>query len=237
VEASVSGTEGGGGWFTSAVVLTVSASDAGSGVALTEYRVPGAFDWTEYLGPAEFSTEGEWVLEARSTDLEGNIGADSAPFRVDTTAPVTSSAAEGPVVNLTSVDDGSGVDATFYRLDDGEWTLYEGPFEVVGEGNHTLDYWSVDVAGNEEDAETRQVEVIRTETTFSLDWWMVILVLALLAMIAAGAIFGMRRKATESAARSAFRDMPSVMSQMMDDNPAAKPGDTPPADTEPAKPK
>ncbi len=177
-------------------------------VALTEYRVPGAFDWTEYLGPAEFSTEGEWVLEARSTDLEGNIGADSAPFRVDTTAPVTSSAAEGPVVNLTSVDDGSG-----------------------------LDYWSVDVAGNEEDAETRQVEVIRTETTFSLDWWMVILVLALLAMIAAGAIFGMRRKATESAARSAFRDMPSVMSQMMDDNPAAKPGDTPPADTEPAKPK
>ncbi len=237
VAVSVDGVEGEDGWYTSPVEVTVSASDTGSGVATVEYRIEGVTDWTAYLGPVDIASDGDWVVEARAYDNEGNVGEGDSPARVDQTAPATSSAAEGPVVNLTAVDETSGVYATWYRVDGGDWTLYDGPFEVVGEGNHSLEYWSVDAAGNEEDAELREVEVIRTETTFSLDWWMVILILALLMIIASGAIFGMRRKAKESDARAAVKDIGTAMSQMMDDVPQKPPADKPPADIGPPKPK
>lgn len=237
VAVSVDGVEGEDGWYTSPVEVTVSASDSGSGVAAVEYRIEGVTDWTEYFGPVGIASDGDWVVEARAYDNEGNVGEGDSPARVDQTAPVTSSAAEGPVVNLTAVDETSGVYATWYRVDGGDWTLYDGPFEVVGEGNHSLEYWSVDVAGNQEPPEERQVEVIRTESTFNLEWWLVLFVTMLLAMIALGKLFGMRRRAKESDARSGIKDIGTAMSQMMDDAPAKPPADKPPADISPPKPK
>ena len=35
-----------------------------------------------------------------------------------------------------------------YRIDGGDWVLYEEPFTVGGAGNHTVEYYAVDVAGN-----------------------------------------------------------------------------------------
>lgn len=237
VAVSVDGVEGEDGWYTSPVEVTVSATDSGSGVASVEYRIEGVTDWAEYTGPVDIASDGDWVFEARAYDNEGNVGEGDSPARVDQTAPATSSAADGPVVNLTAVDETSGVYATWYRVDGGDWTLYDGPFEVVGEGNHSLEYWSVDVAGNQEPAEERQVEVIRTESAFNLEWWMVLLVALLIAMIALGKVFGMRRRAKESDARSAVKDIGTAMSQMMDDVPQKPPADRPPADVDPPKPR
>ncbi|MEW5748785.1 MAG: hypothetical protein AB1793_08410 [Candidatus Thermoplasmatota archaeon] len=237
VVVTVDGIEGEDGWYTSPVEVTVSASDSGSGVATVEYRIEGVTDWTAYVWPFEIASDGEWVVEARAYDNEGNVGEDDSPVRIDGTAPVTSSAAEGPVVNLTAADGTSGVYATWYRVDGGDWTLYDGPFEIAGEGNHSLEYWSVDAAGNQEPVEERQVEVIRTESAFNLEWWMVVLVGLLLLMIALGKIFGMRRKAKESDARSAVKDIGTAMSQMMEDVPQKPPADKPPADIGPPKPK
>jgi len=88
--------DGENGWYVSPVEVTLDASDDGSGVAATEYRVDGG-PWTEYTGPFEVSEDGEHVVDFRSTDEAGNVeDAKSASFRIDATAPdVTCAATPG----------------------------------------------------------------------------------------------------------------------------------------------
>ena len=57
-------------------------------------------------------------------------------------------------VTLTATDDSSGVDYTMYKLDGGDYQTYSDPFIVAADGEHTLNYYSVDLAGNIEDEQT-----------------------------------------------------------------------------------
>jgi hypothetical protein len=52
-------------------------------------------------------------------------------------------------VQLTAVDDVSGVAAIYYELDGTQYT-YNRPFVIEGDGEHTLCYWAVDNEGNVE---------------------------------------------------------------------------------------
>jgi len=45
---------------------------------------------------------------------------------------------------------GWGVNSTYYRMDDGNWVEYNGPFIITGDGAVLLEYYSVDRAGNAE---------------------------------------------------------------------------------------
>ena len=83
----------------------------------------------------------------------------------DLTAPETTIALNGaepapvypgPVeVELAAEDgDGSGVDFTEYRVDQGEWTAYDVPFTVSDPAEHDLEFRSADLAGNLEAAKT-----------------------------------------------------------------------------------
>lgn len=60
---------------------------------------------------------------------------------------------------------GSGGGFTEYRLGGGEWTEYSGPFAISADGVHTLEYRSVDSAGNAEEAKQTVVSVDRTAPT------------------------------------------------------------------------
>jgi hypothetical protein len=51
-------------------------------------------------------------------------------------------------VTLTASDNLSGVTAKYYRIDGGATQTYAATFSVSGDGNHAVDYWSVDGAGN-----------------------------------------------------------------------------------------
>ncbi|MEM3586133.1 MAG: hypothetical protein QXO71_02325 [Candidatus Jordarchaeaceae archaeon] len=45
----------------------------------------------------------------------------------------------------------SGASATYYRIDDDDWILYADASDIAGSvGNHTVEYYSVDAAGNKE---------------------------------------------------------------------------------------
>lgn len=55
----------------------------------------------------------------------------------------------------------SGVCATYYKLDGGATTEYTGPV-TLSEGTHTVEYWSVDCAGNEESHKTSPQLVVDT---------------------------------------------------------------------------
>jgi hypothetical protein len=53
-------------------------------------------------------------------------------------------------VTLNATDTESGVDHSMYKLDSAAWTRYAAPFIVSDNGTHTVQYYSVDKAGNTE---------------------------------------------------------------------------------------
>ena len=53
-------------------------------------------------------------------------------------------------VRLSANDALSGVGATYYRVDGGSQQTYAGGIVIAAQGVHTVEYWSVDRAGNSE---------------------------------------------------------------------------------------
>ena len=69
----------------------------------------------------------------------------------------------GITLGLSALDDiDPTVPATFYSLDSGSAQLFSMPITVIGDGVHTLDYWSVDAAGNVEPAQRLTVRIDTT---------------------------------------------------------------------------
>jgi PKD repeat protein len=150
-------------WYISPVTVTCSASDSGSGLNAIFYRLDGVLDdWSIYEGPFTISNEGEYVLRIYAEDMAGNTFGNNNPFslKIDTMPPVTTYMLDGEgadgmyymnvTVGLSAVDTGIGLDATYYRLDGGEWTMYSDSFMVTSVGSHTLEFYSVDMLGKEE---------------------------------------------------------------------------------------
>src|SRR5207247_76107 len=157
--AALSGRSGTNGWYISNVTVFLNATDATSGVATVTYRVDqGA--WQLYLAPFVV-TEGEHQIDFFATDVAGNAEPlRSAYVAIDSTPPTTSAAVSGAVgsngwfvsnatVSLNASDSLSGVGGISYRIDAGPWNDYSGPF-LVSEGTHTIEFFAVDRAGNEE---------------------------------------------------------------------------------------
>ena len=159
------------------VEVVLTATDATSGVASTQYRVDGG-DWTDYTDPVVVTGAGDHTVRFRSTDVAGNVEeeqsidvtVDGPP--VDTTAPVTTVRTDpaspngdagwfttAPRVTLTATDADSGVARTEYRTGSGAWTTYTAPFTITTQGLQVLEVRSVDKAGNIETAQSRDVKV------------------------------------------------------------------------------
>ncbi len=82
----------------------------------------------------------------------------TAPVPVDATAPVTTSDAKATYVSsaaikLSATDAGSGVANTYYKLNGGA-QMTGTSINVATVGSHTIEFWSVDVAGNAETHKT-----------------------------------------------------------------------------------
>jgi len=161
--ASVSGTQDANGNYVGKAVVTVSATDAGTGVDRVEYRVDGGA-WTAYAAPVTVTAAGAHTVGYRASDKAGNTSAEgTATFTVvagaDTTAPSVSAQVTGEqdadwnyvrqaTVTVTATDAQSGVDSVEYKVDSGPWTRYTAPVVVTALGAHTVLYRATDVAGN-----------------------------------------------------------------------------------------
>ncbi|MEW6063038.1 MAG: tandem-95 repeat protein [Nanoarchaeota archaeon] len=103
--------------------------------------------------------EGNNVIDVIATDLANNIGTASTNILLDTIAPLTTDDAPSTwqnadfVVNLTATDSGSGVSYTTYNLDGSGWVTGTS-ISITTTGNHTIQYYSVDNAGNVENVKT-----------------------------------------------------------------------------------
>ncbi len=165
VSAEVSGTRNAEGHYVGAATVTVSASDAGSGIDTVEYEVDDT-GFQPYTTPVRITAVGDHAVQFRATDKAGNVSpVGSVPFRVvappveDTTPPTVSAEVSGTrnaeghyvgaaTVTVSASDAGSGVARVEYSLDGAAFAPYTAPVVVNRAGAHMLHYRAVDVAGN-----------------------------------------------------------------------------------------
>jgi len=167
---------------TGAVLVTWTASDVGTGLAMIEVRVDGG-TWavlagtaTTYTTPA--LTDGAHTVDVRATDNAGNAQTRSVSFSVDGTPPTVtilnpadqSATNEAPVsLEATLTDAGSRLNTVEYRVDAGSYIVVAtgmsaASYDLVqslslADGSHTVSVRATDRVG---------LQAIAT-TTFTVD--------------------------------------------------------------------
>jgi hypothetical protein len=151
--ATVTGTTGNNGWFKAGnpVVLTLTATDNLSGVAMTQYKMNSGATNT-YSGPVTF-TDGVYTVTYWSTDKANNVEASkSISFKVDQTPPVITvtnmpnpatfilNQSPGPSPSYTVTDATSGVAVQSLSI--------VKPNTPSGVGTYTYTVAGADLAGN-----------------------------------------------------------------------------------------
>lgn len=149
--------DGWGGWFTRPVTVTLAATDA-AGVATLEYRLNAGLNtgpWQPYTGPFTLSTDGQYTLEVRATDILGNPATAQLSLNLDQTGPgiqVTDLATGYPsgvpiTLDFSAADTTSGLGSVLALLDGRQVA----PLQVVtpGAGRHRLRIVATDQAGNQ----------------------------------------------------------------------------------------
>lgn len=154
----------GAGWNNTPVDISFTTADDFSGVQSAD---PAS--------PLHFASEGSnQTQQVTVTDKAGNTATFTSPaVNIDLTAPVTTAVFlganpdpegySGPVqVTFSATDNLSGAKpGTFVRFDGGGVNLIFGSTFIPG-GNHTVEYWSEDVAGNVETHQTRTLKIDAT---------------------------------------------------------------------------
>ncbi len=168
---SITGTLGDNSWYISPVMITLTATDDVTGVDYTMYKLDSG-SWITYTGPFTVSDDASHTIEYYSVDNNGNTETvKSADFKIDQMPPMTTHTFSGDVGKngwyfnmyflLNALDNTSGVEYTYYNVDDAGWNLYTGLVVITTEGTHSLEYYSIDKAGN--------IESVKGPFTFKLD--------------------------------------------------------------------
>jgi hypothetical protein len=141
--------------------ITLTAKDANSGIASTEFKLDAAQTFSVYNGPIVVPALGAHTLEYRSTNGDGAVEATkSVSFTVVQHDPPVTSAAITPkpdaqtgkvvgpaTVTLSATENGGGVAKTEFKLDAGAFQPYVGPITVSTLGDHTINYRSTNRDG------------------------------------------------------------------------------------------
>jgi murein DD-endopeptidase MepM/ murein hydrolase activator NlpD len=133
-----------------------------------------------------------WVKEDATFDWDSKVATfqtDHASYfvlageRMDTTAPTTTAEIFGTqgesdwfrsdvevVLNSEDNEGGFGVEYTSYKLDDGDWQEYLTPLTVVDEGEHEIQYFSVDNEENVEEVKSTVFYIDKTAPEVSISF-------------------------------------------------------------------
>ncbi|MEH7482829.1 glycosyl hydrolase 53 family protein [Neobacillus drentensis] len=148
----------------------------------------GVNGWVNWSNPELENilvTDGTLTIGA---NIKANGGAwgsldDFYLYRVnnyDTKAPVTEAVLSGQDdngwynqsvnVSLNGTDDKSGVAKTEYKVNNGSWQNYQGPFDVTAEGENVVQYRSIDHVGNIEEAKSVSIKIDKTAPTLNVSF-------------------------------------------------------------------
>jgi hypothetical protein len=141
------------GWYVSPVTVSVSGTDANSGVASQLVSLDGS-NWS---GSLNLTSDGVYTIHGRVTDLAGNTTNISQTVSIDSTPPVigtpvltgtlglagwyTSSVG----VSVSATDTTSGVASVQYSVNGGAW---QATAPTLPDGVHTVQIRAPDKAGN-----------------------------------------------------------------------------------------
>ena len=169
------------------MTVTLTATDAASGVAKTQYRLAGASDWTDAIAnqsqvaaPSDHSNDGAHAYEYRAIDNVGNVSdIGSCTVRIATVKPTVSDNAPtgwsktAVTVTLTPVDtSGFGIQKTIpqerlVHLDrhDGQHVRRQCPGRPLQRRRDVYQYQAIDNNGLASDTGSRTVRIDTTGPT------------------------------------------------------------------------
>jgi len=150
-------------YFNQKIELQFKSIDATSGVESTYYSINGS-PFIELKENIRIENETLQEIKFYSVDHVGNIETPkSIKIQVDITKPQTEKTIEGDIysnilsprssIKLTATDENSKVKTIFYSLNEGAFQTYRQVIQLAAfrEGEHVLNYYSVDNSGNEEE--------------------------------------------------------------------------------------
>ena len=134
-------------WISPSTLLTITTTDAGSGVSYAEYDLDGT-GWQTYSSPLTVLQEGIHSLEYRGVDNLGHIETPlTLNFWVDGSPPTSDITVGAPnytgvdlwiapstPLTIGSSDAGCGLLSVEYQLDGAGWQTYTVPLTVPDEG-------------------------------------------------------------------------------------------------------
>lgn len=146
----------------------------GVGIAETRFRLNNG-SFTVVSGTFSLVVPGSHTYQIYSADFSGN---QEEPFDrwiyVDALAPVTQVVftpgaisdtsnrtliSTQTLISFSASDDFTGASSTHYRVDASTDLIYSNPFRLTL-GTHTLQFFSLDVLGNRESLQTRELSVV-----------------------------------------------------------------------------
>ncbi|MCF6376869.1 ThuA domain-containing protein [Nocardioides KLBMP 9356] len=158
--------------------ITLTATDATSGVASIEYQLDDATTWTTYTSPVTIDEPGTHVVRYRATDVAGQRG--TGELEVEVSEPGDPVVIEKPSVSVATVPaaangrsnwftrsvavvlTGAGGDGKLtieHRIGNGPWTAYTAPFEVTADGVTLVQARATDAAGTTSPVATLTVKI------------------------------------------------------------------------------
>jgi len=175
-------------FVTGTVTITGTASDIDGVIQKVEIRINDG-PWNLAIGTSVWNYNWDTrvhidsihTVSARSFDGSNYSETYSITLTVDNTPPATTCSISGTeginnwwtsniTITLTGMDNTSGIQNTYYKLDNSEWGVYTSSVSLPDEGVHLLLYYSHDVVGNRETNQSLTIKIDKTNpvTTYTL---------------------------------------------------------------------
>jgi len=128
--------------------------------------VVSSFAWI--IEPQKYTVH--WTRGSPCTRFRGKFRSFDFSLVFDKKSPNTSVVVNGSVgsdewytspvkITFYSIDEMSGVDAVYYKVNDQRWKAYDEPIEIINDGKYLVQYYAVDRAGNKESMHTSSVKL------------------------------------------------------------------------------
>ena len=166
-------------WYNENVTMALNASDNLAGVNYTMYRIDNG-SWQKYEGNFTIGGEGIHVVYFYSVDNAGNVEEEkNVTIALDFTPPETNYSIDATygqnkwikdyaIISFNATDNLAGINATMYKIDDGDWQKYEEPINFTADGEHIIYFYSVDNAGNVEEERNFTIKIDKDKPSANL---------------------------------------------------------------------